>query len=91
MRQDLEAALRNGRAVTARIRWLNTANPSADGEGKTRYIHCTPLIHFSGKVGVIMVVLVPPNPNDDVMSVYSNSRGRVGSRMGSSGVLPGGA
>ncbi|CAK4009129.1 hypothetical protein DOTSEDRAFT_75510 [Lecanosticta acicola] len=69
MRQDLESALRHGRAVTAKIKWLGSASQNGEGEGKTRWIHCTPLIHYSGQVGLWMIVLVRPNPNDDSMSV----------------------
>lgn len=58
MRQDLEQALGEGRGVTAKIRWLTRADADGEGEGRTRWIHCTPLLGHSGAVGVWMIVLV---------------------------------
>ena len=54
MREELLAALAEGRGVTAKIRWI----PRTDDEGRGRWIHCTPLLGTSGNVGVWMVVLV---------------------------------
>lgn len=58
MRQNLEQALSEGRGVTAKIRWLVRADPDGEGDGRTRWIHCTPLLGHSGAVGVWMIVLV---------------------------------
>ncbi|KAF2155958.1 hypothetical protein K461DRAFT_275011 [Myriangium duriaei CBS 260.36] len=62
VRAELEAAFTEGRSVTAKIRWLTRpdADPEdADGaEGRSRWIHCTPLLNHKGAVGVWMVVLV---------------------------------
>lgn len=58
MRQDLANALGEGRGVTAKIRWLARPDEDGDGEGRPRWIHCTPLLGHSGAVGVWMVVLV---------------------------------
>ncbi|KAI7557003.1 hypothetical protein KC316_g13550 [Hortaea werneckii] len=58
VRTDLEAALGEGRGVTAKIRWLTKADENGEGEGRPRWIHCTPLLGHSGAVGVWMVVLV---------------------------------
>lgn len=58
MRADLSAALAEGRGVTAKIRWLTKADEDGDGDGRPRWIHCTPLLGHSGAVGVWMVVLV---------------------------------
>lgn len=44
--------------MTAKIRWLTRADDDGEGEGRTRWIHCTPLIGHNGSVGVWMVVLV---------------------------------
>lgn len=44
--------------MTAKIRWLTKADEDADGEGRPRWIHCTPLLGHSGAVGVWMIVLV---------------------------------
>ena len=55
VRADLAAALGEGRGVTAKIRWLTKADEDGDGEGRPRWIHCTPL---RGAVGVWMIVLV---------------------------------
>ncbi|KAK3675373.1 hypothetical protein LTR78_004883 [Recurvomyces mirabilis] len=58
VRSDLATALSEGRGVTAKIRWLTRADESGDGEGRPRWIHCTPLLGHSGAVGVWMIVLV---------------------------------
>lgn len=58
MRQDLGAALAEGRGVTAKIRWLTRPDEDGEGEGRPRWIHCTPLLGHSGAVGVWMIVLV---------------------------------
>ena len=58
MRSDLRAALGEGRGVTAKIRWLTRADADGEGEGRPRWIHCTPLFGHSGAVGVWMIVLV---------------------------------
>ncbi|TKA62022.1 hypothetical protein B0A55_11125 [Friedmanniomyces simplex] len=58
VRTDLSAALSEGRGVTAKIRWLSRADESGEGEGRPRWIHCTPLLGHSGAVGVWMVILV---------------------------------
>lgn len=54
MREELVAALAEGRNVTAKIKWLNRF----DDEGRSRWIHCTPLIGSNGAVGSWMVVMV---------------------------------
>ena len=54
VREELVAALAEGRGVTAKIRWVSRN----DDEGRGRWIHCTPLLGTSGNVGVWMVVLV---------------------------------
>ena len=64
IRDSLAAALADGsHGVTAKIRWL--ASPAArlpdvdtSEEGRSRWIHCTPLLGHTGAVGVWMVVLV---------------------------------
>lgn len=57
VRDELAAAFAEGRGVTAKIRWL--PRPGAeDDEGRTRWIHATPLLNHKGEVGVWMVVLV---------------------------------
>lgn len=58
MRSDLRAALAEGRGVTAKIKWLTRADADGEGEGRARWIHCTPLVGHSGAVGVWMIVLV---------------------------------
>jgi hypothetical protein len=58
VRSDLAAALAEGRGVTAKIRWLTKADLDGEGEGRPRWIHCTPLLGHSGAVGVWMIVLV---------------------------------
>lgn len=83
MRSDLETALKHRKNVTARVRWLNEPNEEGEGEGKARWIHCTPLIHYSGMVGLWMVVVVPPLPEAVSVGVsVVGSRGRGGSGGG---------
>jgi hypothetical protein len=71
VRSDLHAALGEGRGVTAKIRWLARADPDGEGEGRPRWIHCTPLFGHSGAVGVWMIVLV-----DDESSNAASTSGR---------------
>ncbi|EMC94378.1 hypothetical protein BAUCODRAFT_25581 [Baudoinia panamericana UAMH 10762] len=73
VRSDLAAALGEGRGVTAKIRWLTKADAEGEGEGRPRWIHCTPLLGHSGSVGVWMVVLVDEEGSKDAGAV---SRGR---------------
>lgn len=56
VREELEQAMAVGRGVTAKVRWLTSSRP--DDEGRSRWIHCTPLLGQNGSVGVWMVVLV---------------------------------
>lgn len=58
VRADLGAALAEGRGVTAKIRWLSRPDQDGEGDGRPRWIHCTPLLGHSGSVGVWMIVLV---------------------------------
>lgn len=54
VREELSAALTEGRGVTAKVRWLT----KADEDGRNRWIHCTPLLGSNSRIGVWMVVLV---------------------------------
>ena len=54
VRNELSAALAEGRGVTAKVRWVS----KADEEGRSRWIHCTPLLGSNGQIGVWMIVLV---------------------------------
>ncbi|KXT18988.1 hypothetical protein AC579_8755 [Pseudocercospora musae] len=71
VRADLGAALAEGRGVTAKIRWLSRPDEDGEGEGRPRWIHCTPLLGHSGAVGVWMIVLV-----DEEGSIAGTSSGR---------------
>ena len=44
--------------MTAKIRWLTRVEDEGEDEGRSRWIHCTPLLGHNGAVGVWMVVLV---------------------------------
>lgn len=44
--------------MTAKVRWLTRPDEDGEGEGRPRWIHCTPLLGHSGAVGVWMIVLV---------------------------------
>ncbi|EME84308.1 uncharacterized protein MYCFIDRAFT_115868, partial [Pseudocercospora fijiensis CIRAD86] len=61
MRADLQNAFQDGKAVTARVKWLAVPNANGEGVGTTRWVHCTPLSHVSGGIGLWMVVLVRPD------------------------------
>ena len=54
VRDELSTALGEGRGVTAKVRWLS----KIDGDGRNRWIHCTPLLGSNGQIGVWMVVLI---------------------------------
>ncbi|KAK8111807.1 uncharacterized protein PG998_008264 [Apiospora kogelbergensis] len=57
----IETAFADGQGVTAKIRWLSSVamrNGGAGDEGRSRWIHATPLLGSNGAVGVWMVVLV---------------------------------
>ena len=54
VRDGLHHAFAGGHGVTAKVRWMSTAN----SEGRVRWIHCTPLLGSNGAVGVWMIVLV---------------------------------
>ena len=71
VRADLATALGEGRGVTAKIRWLTRPDRDGEGEGRPRWIHCTPLLGHSGAVGVWMIVLV-----DDEGSSAGQTSGR---------------
>lgn len=54
VRNELSAALAEGRGVTAKVRWVS----KVDEDGRSRWIHCTPLLGSNGQIGVWMIVLV---------------------------------
>jgi len=54
VRDELTAAMAEGRGVTAKVRWISRA----DDEGRNRWIHCTPLLGSNRQIGVWMIVLV---------------------------------
>lgn len=88
VREELSAALAEGRGVTAKVRWVT----KADEDGRNRWIHCTPLLGSNSLIGVWMVVLVD---DDQELSrrwkqapPVAPHRGRIydgHERMGSSG------
>ena len=75
VRADLEAALGEGRGVTAKIRWLARPDEDGEGDGRPRWIHCTPLLGHTGAVGVWMIVLVDEEGSRD--SITANRRFRT--------------
>lgn len=89
MRADLHTALAEGRGVTAKIRWLARPDPDGAGEGRSRWIHCTPLLGHSGAVGVWMVVLV----DEERSSSNRSERGGGGAQSinGAAGSVNGGS
>ncbi|KXT06905.1 hypothetical protein AC578_7236 [Pseudocercospora eumusae] len=81
MRADLENAFLEGKPVTARVKWLAVPNSMGEGHGKTRWVHCTPLIHVSGGIGLWMVVIIIPDETDSAAeSVVSRSASRLETR-----------
>lgn len=54
VREELTAALAEGRGVTAKVRWVT----KSDEAGRNKWIHCTPLVGVNGQIGVWMVVIV---------------------------------
>ncbi|KAM7188313.1 hypothetical protein V8F20_010596 [Naviculisporaceae sp. PSN 640] len=54
VRKHLEQEFAAGRVVTAQIKWIG----KNDTDGRSRWIHCTPLIGSNGAVGVWMVIFV---------------------------------
>ncbi|TLS30335.1 hypothetical protein PpBr36_02427 [Pyricularia pennisetigena] len=54
VRDELTAALAEGHGVTAKVRWVASAKT---GEGRHRWIHCTPLLGGNGAIGVWMVII----------------------------------
>ncbi|KAI9816110.1 MAG: hypothetical protein M1826_001897 [Phylliscum demangeonii] len=54
VREELSQAMIDGRGVTAKVRWLTRV----DDEGRSRWIHCTPLLGHNAQLGVWMVVVV---------------------------------
>ncbi|OLN97470.1 Blue-light-activated histidine kinase 1-like protein 3 [Colletotrichum chlorophyti] len=65
VRDGLNQAFADGHGVTAKVRWIS----KTAGEGRVRWIHCTPLLGSNGAVGVWMVVLV-----DDESEAGARSR-----------------
>ncbi|OKL60874.1 hypothetical protein UA08_03729 [Talaromyces atroroseus] len=66
VRDELLRSFIDGRSVTARIQWLNRF----DSHGRSRWVHCTPLLAHNGGIGVWMVVIV----DDDVDEPGANWR-----------------
>lgn len=64
VRDELTAALAEGRGVTAKVRWVTNSQKCLNGapieekEGRNKWIHCTPLVGSTGQIGVWMVVIV---------------------------------
>ncbi|KAJ5661876.1 PAS-associated C-terminal [Penicillium maclennaniae] len=54
-RDSILQAMKAGRSVTARIKWVTRFRSD---EGRYRWIHCTPLLANNGEVGVWMVVII---------------------------------
>ncbi|KAL8298847.1 hypothetical protein RB597_007462 [Gaeumannomyces tritici] len=57
VRDELTAALSEGHGVTAKVRWVSSARNPGPGDGRHRWIHCTPLLGGNGAIGVWMVVI----------------------------------
>jgi hypothetical protein len=83
VRDELTAALAEGRGVTAKVRWVSNSNKNVNGapidekEGRNKWIHCTPLIGSTGQIGVWMVVIVDVERDMQRMG-YGNGYPRAG-------------
>ena len=78
VREELITALADGRNVTAKIRWLNRF----DDEGRSRWIHCTPLIGSNGTVGAWMVIMVDDERETEKRRLAVEAGVGIGSGMG---------
>ena len=61
VKSELDQALKEGRGVTARIRWVSRAGR----EGRSRWIHFTPLLRSDGQIGVWVAILVDDDEDVD--------------------------
>ncbi|KAK0670847.1 hypothetical protein QBC41DRAFT_345218 [Cercophora samala] len=91
VREELSRAFEDADVVTAKIKWLTNTRTSSLGtgqqqEGRTRWIHCTPLMGSNGRVGVWMVVIV-----DDEMEIHNRERRRRVAPVIDPGFLRGGS
>lgn len=103
VREGILDAFESGTSVTAKIVWVIRDRISDDSDpavGKTRWIHCTPMLGSDRKVGVWMVVMVEEDQStgklvDRGIGIGSShgilaDRGRDGSLYGGSeGSQPG--
>lgn len=80
-------AFRNGTGVTAKVPWITYANSKNGGDGKPRWIHCTPLFGSDERVGVWMVVLVENEEVTGLLNQQSMSRQDSGKRNALGGPL----
>lgn len=84
VRDELTAALAEGRGVTAKVRWITRL----DEEGRNKWIHCTPLVGSNGNIGVWMVVIVDDTKSSSKFSarmpppVPEDARVRTPNRTG---------
>ncbi|EAW14399.1 uncharacterized protein ACLA_074360 [Aspergillus clavatus NRRL 1] len=60
IKDQLLEAMKAGRSVTARIKWVTRYNT----EGRHRWVHCTPLLASNGEVGVWMVIVVDDDEDE---------------------------
>lgn len=78
-RKGLVDALASGTSVTAKVSWLPNSsdkdeNQYVSGEGKPRWIHCTPLLGSDNKVGVWMIVVVEEEEVTGILNRADSSR-----------------
>ena len=73
-------AFQNSTGVTAKVPWLTTASNGGErqyvekGDGKPRWIHCTPLFGSDDRVGVWMVVLVENEEVTGLLNQQGNAQ-----------------
>ncbi|CZT14464.1 uncharacterized protein RCC_00441 [Ramularia collo-cygni] len=71
MRNDLGSAFQQPEVVTAKVRWLDQVSSDGEGNASMRWIHCTPLMHHSGAIGLWMIVMVMPEKKKETTPVWS--------------------
>lgn len=85
MRNSLNGAFQEAKVITAKVKWLKSPKQDGDNETgdlhgptETRWIHCTPLMHHTGAVGLWMIVVVMPSEKDEDHHHNLNSKASRG-------------
>ena len=71
VREGLAHALSQSQGVTAKVTWLTSSSNAAIEGGRTRWLHCTPLLGSDERVGVWMVVICEDESSTSTGSLKS--------------------